>query len=258
MLAAERQQLIYKQVCDHGIVYVNELVKELDVSAPTVRNDLDKLVKKNHFISRIHGGITLNNTQAPNDYSGHITSYNERRITSRKEKKEIANKAVELINEGETLMLDSSSTCLELANALKKQKKITVITNGLATASVLNRNPAVTTVVIGGVLKTDSNTIVYDELENTFLKYSNIDKYFFSASGLSLEAGFSEYDFLEVKHKRANVLAAKQSIALIDSSKFDKDSSSTFCNLSEVDYLVTDSSLAPDTKLQYQKKITIL
>src|SRR5699024_1345633 len=134
---------------------------------------------------------------------------------------------------------------------------LTVITNGLSTGNILKQNDHINVLIIGGLLKKDSNT-VYDEFSHSILTHFNIDKYFFSATGLSVQSGFSERNLMEVKHKRENILNAKKAIALIDHTKFNNDSSSTFCSLDEVDCIVTDEEHESQVIELYEKKIQIL
>ncbi|MBV7392358.1 DeoR/GlpR family DNA-binding transcription regulator [Enterococcus sp. ALS3] len=257
MLATERESLIREKIITNGIVYVADLVKEMNVTSPTIRNDLDKLVKKYDDLDRIHGGV-IYKSKEENSLSEVITGYSERSFENISLKKTIAKRALLLIENGDTLLIDSSSTCFELASLLaESNKKVTIITNGLSTGTVLKQNPKLTVLVIGGLLHPSSNTI-YDEFNSPIYTMFNIDKYFFSASGLSIKSGFSEFNIMEVKNKKANVDKSRISIALVDSTKFDKDSTSTFCTLAEVDYLVTDDQLENNLANEYRKEINLL
>lgn len=258
MLANEREDIIRKKLASTGVVYVNELVKELNVTSPTIRNDLDKLVEKHEDLSRIHGGVVLKKEEDTTKLSEAILGYTERSFIHIEAKQAIAKKAITLINDGETILLDSSSSCFALATLLAKTaKKVTVITNGLSSATILKQNTNLTVIIIGGLVKTNSNTI-YDDFDSRIYEMFHIDKYFFSASGLSQESGFSEFNLLEVKNKHANIQKAKHVIALIDSTKFDRDSTSTFAALSDADYLVTDTGLSKENQQKYASKTTLL
>jgi len=258
MLATEREQFIRSEVTNKGVVYVNQLVKDLKVTPPTIRSDLDKLAKKYNDIDRIHGGIIYKENSLNSPLPDIVIAYNQRAFTNRQEKQIIAKKAINLLKKGDTILLDSSSTCFEFANILVNSSiQLTVITNGLSTGALLKQNANLNVLFIGGLLKKDSNT-VYDEFDHSILNNFNIDKYFFSATGLSIDSGFSERNLMEVKNKRENVLNAKQAIALIDHTKFDQDSAYTFCTLEEVDYLISDNKLVANTKTVYQQQIQLL
>lgn len=258
MLATEREEFIRKKIISKGIVYVTDLVKELNVTSPTIRNDLDKLVKKYDDLDRIHGGVIYKKTEEEKTLTEVITGYSERSFENIQLKKAIARKSLDLIEDGDTLLLDSSSTCFELASILSEtEKRVTIITNGLSTGTVLKQNPKLTVIMIGGMLKPGSNTI-YDEFNSPIYTMFNIDKYFFSASGLSIKSGFSEFNIMEVKNKKANVENSRIAIALIDSTKFDKDSTSTFCSLKNIDYLISDYKLTAEQQKNYSKNTNLL
>ncbi|GMA08043.1 DeoR family transcriptional regulator [Tetragenococcus halophilus subsp. flandriensis] len=258
MLATEREQFIRSEVTDKGVVYVNQLVKDLKVTPPTIRSDLDKLTKKYNDLDRIHGGIIYKEDSLSSPLPDVVIDYNQRAFTNQQEKKLIAKKAMELLKKGDTILLDSSSTCFEFANVLFEfPNQLTVITNGLSTGALLKQNENLNVLFIGGLLKKDSNT-VYDEFNHSILNNFNIDKYFFSATGLSIDSGFSETNLMEVKNKRENVLNSKQTIALIDHTKFNQDSAYTFCTLDEVDYLITDDTLSESIKQFYKDRIQLI
>lgn len=258
MLATEREEFIRKLILEKRVVYVNNLADELGVTRPTVRNDLDKLVKKHNDLTRIHGGIMLKEEIMGKDLTDGITEYSERAFVNKEEKKAIAKKAIEFVKKGDTILLDSSSTCFEFASELVTfSEQLTVITNGISTGAILKQNRHINVLAIGGLLKANSNTI-YDEFFSPILDNFNIDTYFFSASGLSLDGGFSENNLMEVKHKRTNVINSKKSIALVDSTKFNKDSSSTFCTFEEVDILITDANLDKSIEQQFDSCIKII
>ncbi len=256
MFAEERKELIKKKIYSEGTVYVKELAKEFRVSTPTIRHDLDEIVSIYKDLERTHGGAIYKKKKKENQEKFII--YKERATLNKSLKKEIGRNAISLIGEKDTLLLDSSSTTFELASLLATSKlKNTVLTNGLTTAMVLKQNPNLTVIVIRGIVKVDSNTI-HDEFQDPILDQFNIDKYFFSASGLSIESGFSEFNISEVKSKKENIQRVKTKIALIDSSKFDKDSSSTFCSLEDVDMVISDSSLNKEIMEKYRKKVPLI
>ncbi|MCR1899422.1 DeoR/GlpR family DNA-binding transcription regulator [Irregularibacter muris] len=256
MFAEERKELIRKKIYSEGTVYVKELAKEFKVSSPTIRSDLDKIVETYKDLERTHGGAIYKKKKK--ETKEKFIVYNERATLNKNLKKEIAYKAISLIGEKDTLLLDSSSTTFELATFLANSAlKNTVLTNGLTTAMVLKQNPNLTVIVIRGIVKADSNTI-HDEFQDPILDQFNIDKYFFSASGLSMESGFSEFNIQEVKSKKENIQRVKTKIALMDNSKFDKDSSSTFCSLEDVDLIISDSSLNKEVLERYRIKVPIV
>lgn len=253
MFAEERQQIILKKVFADKAVTVKELSRLFGVSMPTIRSDLDAICALNPHIDRAHGGIVLSNSDVSK-----LTSYEERKAQNLEEKKQIATLAANMINHQDTIMIDSSSTCFEIAIQLENtEKNVTIITTSLNVAIKLKENPNLTVIIIGGLLKPKSIT-VQNSFDDNIINAFNVDKYFFSASGISYENGFSDYNYNEVIDKRKFLSKSRQSIALIDSSKFDIVSKSSFAQLVEVNYLITSSNVNHSITELYRKKINML
>lgn len=257
MFAKEREEKIKKEIYRKGTVYVKELAKTFNVSAPTIRSDLDRITADSDDFERTHGGVIYKRKKEESKEK--IVMYNIRASINKKEKEEIAQVALSLVNERDTLLLDSSSTSFEFASLLADpsyKNKNTILTNGLSTAMILKQNPNLTVIIFGGIVRTDSNTI-HDEFQDPILDRFNIDKYFFSASGLSIESGFSEFNIEEVKTKKENLKRAKLKIALIDHTKFNQDSSSSFGSLDCADILISDSGLDKAIQNKYSALIPL-
>ncbi|GGP11802.1 DeoR/GlpR family DNA-binding transcription regulator [Oceanobacillus neutriphilus] len=250
MHSIKRQQMIENLIYKEKTITISQIAEKLQVSKPTVRNDIQKLLSNNSNIEKVHGGVSLK------DDADIEFDYEKRKVKNRMKKIEIAKKIINIINEKNTILLDSSSTTYELAQLLSQtSKRITVITNGIQTALQLKKNPKLFVIVLGGSLTDSSNTIKDDFGEN-ILNFFNIDYYFFSASGISLNRGFSEYNIHEIRTKQKHISIANKSIALIDETKFDKDSNANFASLEDVDLLVTNDSLPKDIYSEYKKRIT--
>lgn len=253
MFAEERQQIIIKKVLTDKAVTVKELSHLFKVSMPTIRSDLDLICNSNPHIERTHGGIVLANSDVSK-----LTSYEERKAQNLEEKRQIGAIAANMINHHDTIMIDSSSTCFEIALQLEHtEKNITIITTSLNIAFKLKENTNLTVVIIGGLLKPKSIT-VQNSFDDNIINAFNIDKYFFSASGISIDNGFSDYNYNEVIDKKKFLSKSRQAFALIDSSKFDIISKSSFACLAEVDYLITSNKVSQKTLELYKKSINIL
>ena len=133
MLSIERQKIIMQLIGANGQVSVKDLSERLKVSPATVRNDLTKL-ERDCKILKTHGGATVLETepdrlvyrQSPSFYR-----FETRRTQNNEEKKRIVNTAVNYIKEGQCILLDASSTALELAQLLGRFSRLTVVTNGI-------------------------------------------------------------------------------------------------------------------------------
>lgn len=251
MQSMQRFEIIKRKLKEKGYLTVVDIAEELGVSLPTVRKDFDMMSSESSDITRVRGGITLDQNHSLD------VDFQDREKKNIQLKQEIAEKAINHINPYDTILIDSSSTCYELAKLLSAvDYKLTVITDGISTAMRLKENSYLLVVVVGGVVKKNSNSID-DEFGSNTLEKFNIDKYFFSASGVSLKYGLSEYNIGELKTKERMIKKVPNTYALIDSTKFEIDSNLNFANLSQVSCLITDSSASSDIMSLYDKEVKI-
>lgn len=247
MYTNERREAILSMVQEKGSVSVNDLTEKLHVSKATIRSDLNYL-SNNNMLIRTHGGATRTKDEETIKID---RNYDIRKQKNIEKKAEIANKAFPLITNGECIILDASSTCYELAKVINHSDlKITVLTNGLRTASLLKENLNLTVILIGGVVKGTSNA-VEGTLGLEILKKVNIDTLFTSAYAISTTGGLSDFNLYEVELKKKMVELASQTIALIDSTKFEKKSIATFATLDQLSGLITDNQLSNAVKNHY-------
>lgn len=217
-------------------ITTNELIEIFNVSGATIRADLSKLEEKN-LIRRIHGGAVYNNSH---DIIEHFESFLTRSLSKVKEKKSIGLKAVNLIDDRTTIMMDASSTVISMVNYLEDFKKLTIITNGIQTAIELQKYEKFHTILIGGSLRYNS-TSLEGLLGAGILDKLNADILFTSAHGFTTENGLTDFNPYEVELKSKMVKKSKKVIALLDHSKINKVSTSTFCDSKNIHTIVTDS-----------------
>ena len=240
MFAEERQRAILEQLRRKSKVTVEELTAHFNVSPPTIRTDLTRLEEQG-YLRRTHGGaIAVGNTLFEPPFA-------ERAIWRQNEKRKIAQAAAALVNEGETLLLDAGTTCYEIALHLKEYKKLTVVTNSLATAQTLSENEGIQTLLIGGVVQ-PARRATMGVLAARFLEPIRCDKAFVAFSGVSVEGGFSVIDFDAATVKRQMMKQARQVFAVVDSSKIGQTSFANVAAVSDVTQLITDSSITPEDK----------
>ena len=252
MQPSDRISIIKNTLYSEKKVTIAEMAAKLNVTYPTIRKDFHQILLSDNSIKKIHGGLCIESEEDSLDL------YAKRLVKHEKEKEQIVAKALSYITEKCTVLLDSSSTTFVLAKAMVKLDFLfTVITNGISTARLLSKNEKITVIVLPGILHNNSNTII-DEFNFNFSNKFNLDIFIFSATGLTLNGGFSEYNLQEVSHKANNIQKAKKSIALIDSSKFGQSSSANFASLDDVDILITDNKISPETKSIYSHHIEIL
>ncbi|MCM3717749.1 DeoR/GlpR family DNA-binding transcription regulator [Fictibacillus phosphorivorans] len=244
VFAPERRKLIMDKLYQNQRVTVKELSEEIKVSEATLRTDLTKM-EEDGLLKRTHGGAILI------DIIDSETNFSSREKRNKDEKCAIAKKAVELVSNGQCIMLDASSTALELARTLKDMPiRLTVVTSGINTALELNEHPDITVILLGGIVKRGSYSLE-GSLGINILKQINIDLMFTSANGFSLESGLTDFSVYEVELKKAMVNASHKVIALLDHTKINKNSIASFASIDQIDTIITDFKITDD----YAKKL---
>nr|WP_126426172.1 DeoR/GlpR family DNA-binding transcription regulator [Brevibacillus marinus] len=247
MFANERKNKILEFLQKKQRATVKELSEIFNVSDATLRADLNRMEEEGLLI-RTHGGAMI-------DDSKHLeNSFSFREKKNRAEKIAIGNKAVELIQDGQCIILDGSSTALELARVLrKKQIRLTVVTNGIYTATELKENPGITVILVGGVLRIGSFS-AEGTLGADILSQINVDTMFTSASGFSFADGLTDFNVYEVELKKIMVNTASRTIALLDHSKMEKSSIASFAKIHQIDTIITDDKTPRSVLEQIEKK----
>ncbi len=208
------------------------------VSEVTIRHDLTNLEQQG-WINRVHGGAEI----AP-QLQGE-QSFALRQTLHAEEKISIAQAAAKLIQSGDTIILDSSTTAFQLALQLKEATDLRVMTNNLHVVAMLSTCPGIEVVLLGGLVRNETASVVGSPAEEMLARFS-ADRGFFGAAGLTVERGLVDADLREAQVKRAMVKAAGQVNVLLDSSKFGQRAFATFASLAEVDHLFTDEKIPPD------------
>ncbi|MBN2048769.1 MAG: DeoR/GlpR transcriptional regulator [Anaerolineaceae bacterium] len=226
-----RRQEILKKINDENQVTVIQLSEQYEVSEVTIRTDLQTLEDRG-LIVRTHGGaISANNLPE--------LSLNLRRQKQVQEKNTIGASAAKLVQNGEAIFLDISSTALALSRNLKQHRNLTVVTNSLTIAQELSDAPGVTVVVPGGTLQRDTISLVGLDGMQWIQKY-NIQKGFFGAHGLGFPEGLTDVSLYEAEVKSMMVSLCKEVIGIIDSTKWGRVGLASFAKLEEIDVVITD------------------
>ena len=219
-------------------VRVPDLAAILAVSHGTIRNDLEALADSG-LLTRVHGGAVLKeNLTFPSP------SFSARARTNESAKQVIARWAAGLVEDGDSIFLDASTTVFYITHYLKDRRKLRVITNGIEAARALAANPSNTVILVGGVLNADGSSIT-GPLGEDLLQDLHIQKAFVSCSGFTPEAGLTEVHIYEAQLKVRAIASAETLVALVDSSKIGKVDLTPFARIDQVDYLFTDNNLSP-------------
>jgi len=236
MLAVERRNRILDRLRSKGIVTVSDLAADFSVSEETIRRDLQKM-EESDGIQRTYGGAYIAkavSTDIP-------ISIRENIYLPGKET--IAALCADIVDDGTTIMLDSSTTAIHIADHLRSKKNIIVITNSLRIAERLADASNVKVVCVGGILRHSQLSFVGPAAARALEGYY-ADKAFVSCVGLDIEKGATDADELEAEVRKLMMRNAREKILVADATKFGKFSLSLILPLDEVDMLITDK--APD------------
>jgi DeoR/GlpR family transcriptional regulator of sugar metabolism len=242
MLAGQRQLLILKEVRRRGAVRVSELTELLNVSDMTIRRDLDAL-SASGLVDKVHGGATV-----PGRLSADEPGFEAKSTRQLEEKDAIARAAAELVEPGQAIGLTAGTTTWRLAHHLLDVPHLTVVTNSIQAASILDRNrrPDLTVVLTGGV-RTPSDALV-GPVAVTTLRSLHVDVLFMGVHGMTADAGFTTPNLLESETDQAFIASAQRVVVIADHTKWGVRGLSRIVALEEVNALVSDTGLADDAK----------
>ena len=232
MLAIERRNEILEKLQIEKKVVVSELSQLFHVSEETIRRDLEKL-ENDGLVIKSYGGAVLN------EHSIFELPFNIRKNQRVVEKQKIAQEVVKLVHDGESMMLDASSTAVYVTKALKEKQKLTVITNSVEILVELFDMPEWRVISTGGVSGARSFNLVGPHTDEMLRSY-HVEKAVISCKGLSLEAGITDSDEQDVSSKRMMLQAAKERILVADSSKFGKTAFTKVADWDYIDKIITD------------------
>ncbi|MCS5422944.1 MULTISPECIES: DeoR/GlpR family DNA-binding transcription regulator [Psychrilyobacter] len=246
MLVEERKEKIIQILEKDGNIKVSHLTKLFNVSLQTIRRDLETL-EADDLIKKVYGGAILNKEKIQD-----ITHFT-REKQSLMEKEEIAEIAVKLIEEGDSIALNDSTTNLAIAKKLKEKfKKLTIISNSLLIITELSSVEGFNVILAGGILNIKEQAF-FGEITKRILDEFIIDKAFISVSGFSLQTGITDYPLEEVQIQKKLLDISQKSIIIADSSKLESISLIKVRDISDVDILVTDSNISSEIKNTYEK-----
>ncbi|WP_193213279.1 DeoR/GlpR family DNA-binding transcription regulator [Luteolibacter marinus] len=232
MLAAERQRQILDRVRRDGNVRTAELAKDLAVTEETIRRDLDFLARRGH-VRRSHGGAM--DASAP---IGEL-SQSEREGRHLEQKFAIARDAVRQLAPGETILLDASTTALQLAGQLPENLPLKVVTYSLAVVERLAGRGDLEVIQLGGTYDPRGRRFS-GMLTESALRLLKIDRFFFSGAGLDPVQGVSEPNPEQARLKRMMIEQAEWCCALIDHSKLGVKADYFFATPTDIQMIITD------------------
>ena len=234
MLAIERRNEILEKLQTDRRVVVSELSQLYDVSEETIRRDLEKLVNDGYAI-KSYGGAVINenvNIELP---------FNIRKNRNIVGKQHIADLVSKIVKDGDSIMLDASSTAVYIAKSLqeKGKKNLTIITNSIEILIELFDMQDWTILSTGGASRAGSFALVGPQTDKMIRSY-HVDKAVISCKGLDVTAGMTDSDELHANNKATMLAAAKEKILAVDSSKFDQIAFTEIGTLDDLSMVITD------------------
>ena len=231
-----RTNQILELITEEGKIEVAELARRLDVSQVTIRKDLDNLEERG-IIRREHGWAVLHNGD---DLSARLAYHYQ-------EKELIARKAAELVQDGESVMIENGSCCALLAETLARtHRDLTILTNSAFIASYIRDREHVQVVLLGGIYQPEARVMVGPMVRQCAENFW-IARFFIGVDGWSERTGFTNRDQLRAQAVRDMAGQAEQVIVLTESEKFGIRGTVPLNLKNQIKMVITDSRLDSGT-----------
>jgi len=232
MLAVERRNQIVEQLKTQPRVLVSELAVRYGVTEETVRRDLEKLEQEGH-VQRSYGGAVASD-------SGKIYLPNSLRRRRNVQAKEAMAKTISgLVQDGDHLLLDDSSTAYYAAKALARKQRLTAITNSIDILGALAGVRDIHVISTGGTLRQDGCGLTGERAQETIRAYY-VDWAIISCKGLDITRGFTDSTDESTQIKKTMMQSARQVILVADTSKLDHVAFAQIGTWSQIDTVVTE------------------
>ena len=235
MLQLERQQMILDYLENKTAASVKELAKVLYISEASIRRDITELESKG-LVERTYGGVLLAR------YKNEVIPVELRDSESSAAKERIAMEAARLIQDGDTIIMDASTTVSRICHYMKGMKNVRVFTNNLRIFTLLQASD-IEVYCTGGKFFPQRECFLGPYAED-FLHTVSADILFFSSQGISEDGDITDVDEQENSLRRVMIKQARKKIFLCDSSKFGVRRPFILCNREQVDRIISDKRLA--------------
>lgn len=252
-MRAERIDSIIEFIYKNKNVTLDQICDDFNISKSTVRRDLSEILKDTN-LKKTYGGITLKNKWGNKKY---LTSFSERNIENADKKLAISKKAANIVEDNDVIFIDSGTTTFYMVDYLGNVNNLTILTNNLEVIFRAVKYKNINLISLSGTLSRETLSFVGATSIST-IKNFNISKAFMATTGFSIMNGVTNSSPLESDIKRTVISKSNKIILLADSSKFNSVSLMTYCNLEDIDILITDKM--PDKNISdylYNNKISI-
>jgi DeoR/GlpR family transcriptional regulator of sugar metabolism len=232
VLSYERQREVLRRVRVRGAGNVNELATIIGVSPSTIRRDLTELDEQG-LLRRVHGGASVPDSEGEVAHIAREAAHTEQKLR-------IGEAAAKLVRNHSTILVTGGTTTEAMLVHLHGREGLTVVTNGLNVAMELSRQPAITVVVLGGVLR-HAELSLLGALAEDAMKDFHVDAAFIGAYGVDPVTGLSGASVLEASTDRRLLDRVPAVVALADSSKFGRRGPVRLAGIDQVATLITDT-----------------
>jgi len=246
----DRANQILRVLLRHGSASIEDLIQDLETSAPNIRRDLAKLERRG-LVCRTHGGAELFGPQiyVPFRFDAGFQTREERFV---EEKRRIAMAAADLIREHETIAFTAGTTTTQIARSIRHRTNLRIITNAVNIGMELCNQPGLKTSLTGGVVQWAGSFSLIGPAAIQSLSEIHVDRAFIGVCGMNAKLGASTIEMDEAVVFRAMARQAKQVVVVADSSKMGMVSPALVCPATEVDLVITDESVSPDVVADLQ------
>ena len=245
MIAEERRKIILEKIKSNNSVSVQELAKEFGITDATIRRDLDMLDQQG-LVKRSHGGAVIVSQNV-----GVESEFEVRKDQEMAAKERIGRRAAAMVSPGDCIGIDIGTTTYEMSRFLKKADDITVVTASIPVINELIPSKNINVICTGGELSRKDKSLIGHNAIRTIHEYI-LDKVFVGVAGISFDCGLTLYNMNDTLVKRELIKRAREVIVLADSSKIGLTRHAFFCELKEIDKLITDAGISDKDKQQLE------
>lgn len=235
LFAEERKSAILDLLKENTKLTVINLCENFKVSPATIRNDLREL-ENNGLLKRTHGGV-ISNQKARYEQKS-----NQKEIKFLDEKNAIAKLAAQLVEDGDTIAIDTGTTTLEFAKQLSSKKHLTVVTNDIEIARYLENFTDASIILTGGLVRNGFHCSV-GPIAISSISQLFVDKAFMGTNGITIDEGLTTPDINQAEIKKAMIDIASEIIVLCDNSKFGYKAFAKVVPISSINRIVTDEGI---------------
>ena len=247
MLKEERQAYIIHQINIHNKVLSSDLSIQLNVSEDTIRRDLNELAESGKVL-KVYGGALSKSFQYP---------FQEGNVYAKEAKKEIASKAISLIQSGMNILVGGGTSMIELARLVPKDIQCTFFTISPLVALELAEKENLEVFLLGGKLSRNTNVVSGSQVINELSDFK-VDLCLLGTNSLSVEEGVTDSDWEVVQIKKAMIKSSQKLGVLSIVEKLNSNQKLRVCQLKDITYLITDLNPKHASLEEFSKQVTVI